>query len=66
MPEFQSVIVVRLIFLKHSLNQDTLPLKNPWFPVHMELSGFIFDQVYKILPSIVLKNPLQTSNLQCA
>lgn len=49
------MIAVRLIFLKHSLNHDTLLLKNQGFPVLMELSGLAFDQVYKILPTIVLK-----------
>lgn len=50
MSEFKSVIVVRLIFLEHNLNQDTLLLKYQGFPVLMELSDLVFDQVYKILP----------------
>lgn len=55
MAESQSVIVVRLTFLRQ-LESDSLLSKNQLFPVLMELSGLVFDQVYKALLRIVLKN----------
>lgn len=57
MTESQNVIVVRLIFLEHSLNPGTISFEIiSGFPVLMELKGLVFDQVFKVLLSIALKN----------
>lgn len=58
MAESQSVIVVRLTFLRQ-LESDSLLSKNQLFPVLMELSGLVFDQVYEALLRRVLKKPQQ-------
>lgn len=57
MTESQRVIAVRLIFLEHSLNCGLLSFESiSGSPVLMELNGLVFDQVFRELPSVALKN----------
>lgn len=57
MPESPNVIVVRLVFLEHSLNSRTASFEIiSGFPVLMELKGFVYDQVFKVLLSKALKS----------